>query len=50
MLSNDVHCDDVWCVDTRGLLTLLVTKDTYERLGLVGTRMPFKAHKDHFGA
>ncbi|KAG6861461.1 hypothetical protein C0995_016552 [Termitomyces sp. Mi166 len=48
MLSNDVHSDDVWCIDPRGLLTLLVTKDTYERLGLVGTRLPFKAHRDYF--
>ncbi|KAH0583011.1 hypothetical protein H2248_010900 [Termitomyces sp. 'cryptogamus'] len=48
MLSNDVHGDDVWCIDPRGLLTLLVTKDTYERLGLVGRRLPFKAHKDYF--
>lgn len=34
--------DDVWCVDTRGVLTMCVCKETYEKLGLVGQRMPFK--------
>ncbi|KAG6888870.1 hypothetical protein C0992_007266 [Termitomyces sp. T32_za158] len=52
MHSADAHSDDVWCVDTRGVgvLTLLVTKETYERLGLVGVRVPFKAQRDYFGA
>ncbi|KAH9946493.1 ribonuclease P 40kDa subunit-domain-containing protein [Amylocystis lapponica] len=40
--------EDVWSLDTRGLLTLAVTKDTYERLGLVGQRMPWKACDDTF--
>ncbi|KAG6850656.1 hypothetical protein H0H93_010384 [Arthromyces matolae] len=47
MLATDPS-DDVWCIDPRGLLTLLVTKTTYERLGLVGTALPFKAHKNYF--
>ncbi|KAG6840569.1 hypothetical protein C0991_005758 [Blastosporella zonata] len=46
--ATDANSDDVWCVDPRGLLTLLVEKDTYERVGLVGKRLPFKAHKDYF--
>ncbi|KIP01853.1 hypothetical protein PHLGIDRAFT_79987, partial [Phlebiopsis gigantea 11061_1 CR5-6] len=37
---------DVWCVDTRGVLTLSVCKSTYERLGLVGTPLPWKEHQD----
>ncbi|KAF5373274.1 hypothetical protein D9615_007397 [Tricholomella constricta] len=48
MLSTDAHGDDVWCIDPRGLLTLLVSKDTYERLGLLGKTLPFKAHSDYF--
>ena len=34
--------DDVWCIDTRGVLTVCVCKETYEKLGLVGQKMPFK--------
>ncbi|KAG6894160.1 hypothetical protein C0992_007275, partial [Termitomyces sp. T32_za158] len=37
-------------INTRGVLTLLVTKETYERLGLMGARVPFKAQRDYFGA
>ena len=28
--------DDAWCLDQRGLLTLSLTKETYQQLGLVG--------------
>ncbi|KAG6899166.1 hypothetical protein C0993_012726 [Termitomyces sp. T159_Od127] len=45
MLSTG-ECDDVWCVDPRGVLTLLVAKETYEVLGLGGARA--KAHRDRF--
>lgn len=31
--------EDKWCIDPRGVLTLCVTKDTYERLGLVGEKL-----------
>ncbi|EPQ56271.1 hypothetical protein GLOTRDRAFT_128220 [Gloeophyllum trabeum ATCC 11539] len=34
--------DDYWCIDPRGTLTLQVAKDTYETLGLVGSKLPFK--------
>ncbi|GLB41658.1 putative ribonuclease P 40kDa (Rpp40) subunit [Lyophyllum shimeji] len=47
MLSTDAHGDDVWCIDPRGLLTLQVSKETYERLGLVGKRLPFKSHSEY---
>ena len=40
--------DDVWCLDTRGLLTLAVCKTTYERLGLVGKVLPWKEHQDTY--
>ena len=40
--------DDVWCLDTRGLLTLAVCKTTYERLGLVGKALPWKEHQDTY--
>lgn len=38
--------DDVWCLDTRGLLTLAICKTTYEKLGLVGRALPWKEHQD----
>ncbi|KAI6113002.1 ribonuclease P 40kDa subunit-domain-containing protein [Pisolithus sp. B1] len=34
--------DDTWCIDPRGVLTLCVSKQLYERLGLVGKKLPFK--------
>lgn len=48
MLAKEQN-DDVWCIDHRGLLTLSVSKDTYERLGLVGKKLPFKTHTDQRG-
>ena len=50
MLSVNTHEDDIWCIDPRGHLTLSVSKDTYERLGLVGRKLPFKIHDDRHGA
>ena len=50
MLSVNAHEDDVWCIDPRGHLTLSVSKDTYERLGPVGKKLPFKVHNDRHGA
>lgn len=38
----DAQSDDVWCIDTRGVLTMCVCKETYEKLGLLGQKMPFK--------
>ncbi|TFK64092.1 hypothetical protein BDN72DRAFT_825885 [Pluteus cervinus] len=32
--------DDVWCIDPRGVLTMYVSKESYERLGLVGRKVP----------
>ncbi|KZP19356.1 hypothetical protein FIBSPDRAFT_862773 [Athelia psychrophila] len=34
--------DDKWCIDPRGVLTLCVTKDTYERLGVAGAKLLFR--------
>ncbi|TFK48568.1 hypothetical protein OE88DRAFT_1727809 [Heliocybe sulcata] len=34
--------DDTWCIDPTGTLIIQVTKETYEVLGLVGTKLPFK--------
>ena len=50
MLSVNTHEDDIWCIDPRGHLTLFVSKDTYERLGLVGKKLSFKIHDDRHGA
>lgn len=49
MLSVNTHEDDIWCIDPRGHLTLSVSKDTYERLGIVGKKLPFKIHEDRHG-
>ncbi|EGN96866.1 hypothetical protein SERLA73DRAFT_57918 [Serpula lacrymans var. lacrymans S7.3] len=39
--------DDTWCVDYRGFLTLSVSKPIYERIGLVGKKLPFKGYAEH---
>ncbi|KIK85609.1 hypothetical protein PAXRUDRAFT_696233 [Paxillus rubicundulus Ve08.2h10] len=36
------NADDTWCIDPRGVLTLCVSKVLYQRLGLVGKKLPFK--------
>ncbi|KAI0629344.1 ribonuclease P 40kDa subunit-domain-containing protein, partial [Trametes polyzona] len=38
--------EDAWCLDTRGILTLAVRKQTYETLGLVGEPLPWKERAD----
>ncbi|KIJ65538.1 hypothetical protein HYDPIDRAFT_130784 [Hydnomerulius pinastri MD-312] len=40
--------EDAWCVDPRGILTLCVSKAVYERLGLVGNKLPFKGRSDQY--
>ena len=45
---NTTECDDIWCIDPRGVLTLCVSKSLYERLGLVGRKMPFKGCPEQF--
>ena len=47
MLSSDPHSDDAWCVDPRRLLTLHLASESYQTLGLPGTRLPFKGHTEH---
>jgi hypothetical protein len=42
--------EDKWCIDSRGVLTLCVTKNTYQRLGLVGNRLRFKHCPEQYGA
>ncbi|KAF8967763.1 ribonuclease P 40kDa subunit-domain-containing protein [Flammula alnicola] len=46
VVSANAHDEDAWCIDPRGHLTLSVSKDTYERLGLVGQKLPFKNHSE----
>ncbi|EIW79434.1 hypothetical protein CONPUDRAFT_167180 [Coniophora puteana RWD-64-598 SS2] len=45
---NTTACDDTWCIDPRGVLTLCVSKALYERLGLAGRRMPFKGCPEQY--
>ncbi|KAG9313101.1 ribonuclease P 40kDa subunit-domain-containing protein [Chiua virens] len=40
--------DDTWCIDPRGTLTLCVSKSLYERLGVVGKRLPFKGCPEQY--
>ena len=40
---------DVWCLDSRGILTLAVGKQTYETLGIAGERLPCKECSDTHG-
>ncbi|KAJ7654503.1 ribonuclease P 40kDa subunit-domain-containing protein [Mycena polygramma] len=47
MLSLDAHEDDAWCVDPRGVLTLHVAQESYQTLGLVGAKLPFKGYTEH---
>jgi len=49
MLSTEQLGDDVWCVDPHGVLTLSVSKETYERLGLIGQKLPFKNRVEQYG-
>lgn len=42
--------DDVWCLDTRGCLTLAVGTSTYQALGLVGHPLPWKEHNEIYSA
>ncbi|KAF8347917.1 ribonuclease P 40kDa subunit-domain-containing protein, partial [Amanita rubescens] len=48
MLSRDKNTDDVWCIDSRGIVTLFLSKDTYEQLGIVGKPLPFKKPADDY--
>lgn len=41
--------EDVWSLDSRGILTLVVGKETYEVLGLVGEALPWKEHAEMHG-
>lgn len=47
--SANEDSEDVWCIDPRGLLTLSVSKETYERLGLIGKKLPFRNCSERHG-
>ena len=47
--NNRTGMDDAWCLDQRGLLTLSLTKETYQQLGLVGVPESRK-EKERFSA
>ncbi|KAF8892214.1 hypothetical protein BD779DRAFT_1692954, partial [Infundibulicybe gibba] len=50
LIALGLDAQDVWCIDPRGLLTLCVAKETYERLGLVGVPLPAAYHAAQYGA
>ncbi|EJC99949.1 uncharacterized protein FOMMEDRAFT_159526 [Fomitiporia mediterranea MF3/22] len=37
--TGHIGMEDVWCIDQRGVLTIVLTKETYEQLGLVGEKV-----------
>ncbi|KAL4072807.1 ribonuclease P 40kDa subunit-domain-containing protein [Scleroderma yunnanense] len=41
-LPTKSDADDTWCIDPRGVLTLCMSKQPYEQLGLVGEQLSFK--------
>ncbi|KAJ6518928.1 ribonuclease P 40kDa subunit-domain-containing protein [Mycena sanguinolenta] len=43
-LSVTPYSDDVWCLDPRGVLTLHLSAESYQTLGIVGQKLPFKSH------
>lgn len=43
-LSVSPHSDDVWCLDWRGVLTLHLSAESYQTLGITGQKLPFKSH------
>ncbi|KAF8216651.1 ribonuclease P 40kDa subunit-domain-containing protein [Mycena galopus ATCC 62051] len=43
-LSATPHSDDVWCLDPRGVLTLYLSPESYQTLGITGQKLPFKSH------
>ncbi|KAJ7043733.1 ribonuclease P 40kDa subunit-domain-containing protein [Mycena alexandri] len=49
MLTHSPHdaADDVWCLDPRGVLTLHLGVESYQTLGLTGTKVPFKGQDGH---
>ncbi|KAH7921230.1 hypothetical protein BV22DRAFT_1107313 [Leucogyrophana mollusca] len=49
-VPNTTECNDTWCIDQRGVLTLCVSKTLYEQLGLVGRKMPFKGCPEQYVA
>ena len=48
--SQGDHDDDNWCIDQRGLLTLSLTKETYEELGVVGTKVDSRSDSSKYRA
>lgn len=45
---NHRGTDETWCIDTRGVLTMSIDPGTYQRLGLLGTPLPWRPHKDRY--
>ncbi|KAH7915262.1 ribonuclease P 40kDa subunit-domain-containing protein [Hygrophoropsis aurantiaca] len=41
-------CDDTWCIDQRGVLTLCISKILYEKLGLIGENQPIKNRSEQY--
>ncbi|KAF7356472.1 Ribonuclease P protein subunit p40 [Mycena venus] len=42
-LSVTPHSDNIWCLDQRGVLTLHLSAESYQTLGITGQKLPFKS-------
>ena len=47
---NPRGTDETWCIDNRGVLTLSINPQTYQKLGLLGRPLPWKIHRDRYSA
>lgn len=45
---NPRGTDETWCIDTRGVLTMSIDRGTYQRLGLLGTPLPWRPHQNRY--
>ena len=44
-------CDDTWCIDAYGQLTLCVSDRMYQQMGIPGAKLKFPSvHSDAYGA
>lgn len=44
LVSHSQLEDDLWCIEPHANLALCISKDTYERLGLLGHKLPSTKH------
>ncbi|KAK7025188.1 ribonuclease P protein subunit p40 [Favolaschia claudopus] len=48
VLSVSPHTDDIWCLDPRGVLTLHLSAESHQKLGITGQKLPFKSRSNEY--